>query len=195
MATARKKAPQGEAGPQDAGSSPRSPADAKWREISARTPNRRYLDMLDRLAFACPLHAERPDDAESESYEDEVERCKDLVRRPSEKECLEVLKELVAECSGFDPVAKGCRDGWRGDAEAEEHCWAPFRAALADAEALLRDAMACEVCGAHPEDELGEWGCYVCGIECCAKCKHRHVCAEEKHDARDIELAREARRR
>jgi hypothetical protein len=196
MATAKKAAdaPQVER-PQDAYDPARSPADAKWREVSARPQKRQYLDMLDRLAFACPSHREWPSDAAAKSYEGEVGRCRELVRRPSERECLEALKELVAECRDFDPVAKGCDDGWPDLAEAEEHCWALFRAALADAEATVRDAMRCEVCGDHPGDEWSEWGCYTCGIECCGKCLPYHVCAEEKLDARDIELASEARRR
>lgn len=181
--------------PQDAYDPARSPADAKWHEVSARPQKRQYLDMLDRLAFACPSHREWPSDPAAKSYEGEVGRCRELVRRPSERESLDALKELISECREFDPVARGCGDGWRDKAMAEEHCWAPFRAALADAEAMLRDAMRCEVCGDHPGDEWDEWGCYTCGIECCGKCMPYHVCAEVKEDARDIELAKEANRR
>ena len=151
-----------------------------------------YLDMLDRLAFACPSHKEWPSDAAAKSYEGEVGRCRELVRRPSERECLDALKELVAECRDFDPVARGCDDGWRDKAEAEEHCWAPPGGAGGR---QGDDPRRHEVRSLRRASEWDEWGCYVCGIECCVKCMQHHVCAEAKDDARDIELAREARRR
>jgi len=55
------------------------------------------------------------------------------------------------------------------------------------------EPLICDVCGLPPDDEhmANEWGCWTCGIECCPKCAHYHVCAEEKHEARDIEIARE----
>jgi len=51
--------------------------------------------------------------------------------------------------------------------------------------------MACESCRARPDEDWTEWGCWVCGVEYCPKCLAFHVCAEEKHDQRDIELGRE----
>ena len=91
MATLKKAAdaPQVER-PQDAYNPTRSPTDAKWRDVANRPQKRQYFDMLDRLAFAC---GERRG---CQVLEGEVGRCRELVRRPSERECLDALKELIS---------------------------------------------------------------------------------------------------
>jgi len=168
-----------------------SPADEKHKEMGRRGTERKWFDLLERVAFACPLHDMYDLDSGGQAYEDEVERCKDMVRRPGERECLEALKGLLAACEEYGPDGK-CNDGWRDAEHAERNCLAPFRGALREAEEAVKDAMTCESCGGHPDDDWAEWGCFLCGVEYCAGCLAFHVCAEEKHDQRDIELGRES---
>jgi len=167
-----------------------SPAREKHREIESRPDGRKWFDMLETLSFACPLHDTHDLDGEGQSYEDEVERCKDMVRRPGERECLEALKGLISACREYGPDGR-CSDGWRDGELAERHAWAPFRERLREAEAAVADAMRCEACGGHPDDDWTEWGCWTCGLEVCARCMATHLCPEERRDQRDIELARE----